>query len=204
MISSFSAAQVPQACKFQRTFQKFKEMRKEVKQQVEDYQSNKLMYDDLCQGMTEVAEHQLTTMWAHSRRVHYVQTPVLLSPAWRRKIAQVLPPRFSSHLFCTGPSRNYGHSSSKSEATHTIQPHIDQQVESTHQVGRYSHKRTCPFFSSSVSTSRQITFPAKNKEEDELFDPCHVKMLHDLTEEYVNYLKTLGLSLLNVSNISEQ
>lgn len=78
-------------------------MREEVEKHLAQYDKIRKIHNDLLKGKTAIRvrfsssggtyfllqEGDLLMLQGISRRVHFVQTPVLLFPHWRRKIAEV-------------------------------------------------------------------------------------------------------------------
>ncbi|CAI4224634.1 unnamed protein product [Auanema sp. JU1783] len=127
----------------------------------------------------EVKESELAALLECSRRVHFVQTPVLLFPKWRRKIAEIRA---------------------------TIEPKTPKKENSSRPPTGSSSSTSRRLRSSTLSVSssaqHQQQSPLRFKSEHE--DPFEVKILYMLLNDYISYLKSIGLKPFRVTNLSEK
>uniref|UniRef100_A0A1I7X9M9 DH domain-containing protein n=1 Tax=Heterorhabditis bacteriophora TaxID=37862 RepID=A0A1I7X9M9_HETBA len=132
-------------------------------------------------NLYSLKEADLLKLTRASRLVHFVETPVLLFPKWRRKIAEV-----------RGTVDTVVENRKSTIATGNYQ-----QLPPPHPLISRRRANTLSVASSSVVAPSPFRF----RSEDD--DPCQVKILYMLMSDYISYLDTLGLRLFNVINIDK-
>ncbi|ETN86035.1 hypothetical protein NECAME_06110, partial [Necator americanus] len=122
-------------------------------------------------------ESDLGKIKAASKLVHFVETPVLFFPKWRRNIAIVRQVRRIAEL----------------DTRKTKIPTGSQQPSTT------TRQRA-----NTLSVTSLAPTPFRIKSEIGSEDPCQAKILYLLMGDYIMYLSSLGLQLVNVTNLDRR
>ncbi|KAL6736424.1 hypothetical protein Aduo_006779 [Ancylostoma duodenale] len=164
-------------CLIQDQLEQMRYIRRNVREQLNMIRAFSSVHESLLDGRNRIAEADLEKLRSASKLVHFVETPVLFFPKWRRNIAIVrqvrgiteLDPRKAKLL--TGPPAPHG--------------------------GTRQRANTL-----SVTPSAPVPFRIRSDGVDD--DPCQAKILYVLMADYVAYLTSLGLQLLNVYNLERR
>ncbi|RCN51871.1 hypothetical protein ANCCAN_01959 [Ancylostoma caninum] len=164
-------------CLIQDQLEQMRYIRRNVREQLNMIRAFSSVHESLLDGRNRIAEADLEKLRSASKLVHFVETPVLFFPKWRRNIAIVrqvrgiaeLDPRKTKIL--TGPPTPHG--------------------------GTRQRANTL-----SVTPSAPVPFRIRSDGVDD--DPCQAKILYVLMADYVAYLTSLGLQLLNVYNLERR
>uniref|UniRef100_A0A915AZD3 Protein SZT2 n=1 Tax=Parascaris univalens TaxID=6257 RepID=A0A915AZD3_PARUN len=162
----------------------------EMRSLMRDHQKFHSVHQSLLAGSCEVSETNLILITMRSREVHYVKSPLLLFPRWRRRIAAI---RFSAET--------------PSEFRHSLADDPSARRASGSKLSKYeapihhSSKFRSNTFSTTIEgfSSTSLTHIRRYTEED---DPCCLKIQFMLVESYVEYAKKLGLHFLDVKDVS--
>ncbi|VDN93928.1 unnamed protein product [Brugia pahangi] len=151
-------------------------LEKMMKSMLHNCENFNRIHSELMSGTHEIRESDLLKIVSHSRIVHFVRSPLLLFPKWRKLVAVVRrgtenAMSFKQAMIADLPSR-----------------HVRTTRSNTFSALLHSSDRTL----------RKLT---KNLEEDE---PCCLKIQFMLVESYVKYLTKNGLRLLDVTHITGQ
>uniref|UniRef100_A0A1I7VHB3 Non-specific serine/threonine protein kinase n=1 Tax=Loa loa TaxID=7209 RepID=A0A1I7VHB3_LOALO len=164
---------------------------KQMRSMLHDCEKFNRIHGELMSGSHEIKESDLLKIISHSRVVHFVRSPLLLFPKWRKLVAVVRSGTqntlsFKRALVADSPSRHV--SGSKMSL-----------LENSSSISHMRATRSNTFSALLHSSDLTIRKLTKNLEEDE---PCCLKIQFMLVESYVKYLTRNGLTLLDVTTVS--
>ncbi|KAE9416775.1 hypothetical protein Angca_005932, partial [Angiostrongylus cantonensis] len=137
------------------------------------------MCSSTCPEQLSVQEADLEKLRSASKLVHFVETPVLLFPKWRRNIAEVRQVHSLGGAMELDPRKD------------KIAPAPLTSLTVTRQRAN----------TLSVTPSAPVPFRIRSDDDD---DPCQAKILYLLMADYVSYLSLLGLQLLKVTHVERR
>ncbi|CAG9533303.1 unnamed protein product [Cercopithifilaria johnstoni] len=162
-------------------------LEKQMKSLLHDCEKFNRIHDELMSGTHEIRESDLLKIVSRSRVIHFVQSPLLLFPKWRKLVAVVRRGTENAMSF-------------KRAVIADLPPrHVSGSKTSLFDNSSVSHVRTTrsnTFGASLYSSDRTLRKFKKSLEEDE---PCCLKIQFMLVESYVKYLTKSGLKLLDVT-----
>lgn len=137
-------------------------------------------------GEKRVNEESFNRILGRSRQVHFVQSPILLFPRWRRQVGLIRVGGISERS--TSASRKQGMVMNRRGSPRASRGNKSNMLVSTIFVGCQQRKL---FDYSFLSIAQSYGSQA-----DE--EPCSLKIQYMLVEDYVAYLRLIGLQLLNI------
>ncbi|VDM65306.1 unnamed protein product, partial [Strongylus vulgaris] len=164
-------------CLIQDQLEQMRYIRRNVREQLNMTRAFTSIHNSLLDESDTISESDLGKLRSASRLVHFVETPVLFFPKWRRNIAIV---RQTRGLVDLDPR--------KAKAAVGAPPPT---------TGIRQRANTL-----SVTPSAPAPFRIRSEVGDD--DPCQAKILYLLMGDYVNYLTSLGLQVLKVTNLERR
>uniref|UniRef100_A0A915Q6J3 Protein SZT2 n=1 Tax=Setaria digitata TaxID=48799 RepID=A0A915Q6J3_9BILA len=166
-------------------------LEKQMKSMLHDCEQFNEIHSALINGVHEISESDLLKITSHSRGVHFVRSPLLLFPKWRKLVAVVRrgtgsAMSFEQPLVTDLPARH---------ASGSKTPFL----ENSSLISQMRSTRSNTFNTLSHSSDRALRKIRKSSEDDE---PCCLKIQFMLVESYVKYLEKNGLRLLDVTTAS--
>ncbi|VDN58252.1 unnamed protein product [Dracunculus medinensis] len=149
------------------------------------------IHQSLLSDNVKISEADLLQITSHSREVHFVRSPLLFFPAWRKKIAEIRR--------------------GTDDYANLFQPLLPQGVSSRRASGSRLSRHEVPFKAMKIrsntlsvlhdgSQANQVVYTYRRAEKN---DPCFLKIQFMLVQSYVAYALKLGLVLLDVTDIEQ-
>ncbi|KAM3715693.1 KICSTOR complex protein, partial [Dirofilaria immitis] len=167
-------------------------LEKQMKSMLYDYEQFNRIHGELMRGAHEIRESDLLKIISRSREVHFVRSPLLLFPKWRKLVAVVRRgtenANSSKQAIVVDSSTRHisGSKISLFENSSSISSHMRATRSNTFSALLHSPDHTLRKFTKSL-------------EEDE---PCCLKIQFMLVDSYVKYLKKIGLRLLDITAVT--
>ncbi|VDM60227.1 unnamed protein product [Angiostrongylus costaricensis] len=161
-------------CLIQDQLEQMRNIRRHVRDHLNIMRAFTTLHESLLSGNCEMSEADLEKLRSASKLVHFVETPVLFFPKWRRNIAEV-------------------------RGAMELDPRKDKIAPAPLTSLAVTRQRANTL---SVTPSAPAPFRIRSDVDDD--DPCQAKILYLLMADYVSYLSLLGLQLLKVTNVERR
>ncbi|WKX97226.1 hypothetical protein Q1695_013136 [Nippostrongylus brasiliensis] len=166
-------------CLIQDQLEQMRCIRKSAREQLNMIREFTTVHESLLSGRNNITESNLEKLRSASKLVHFVETPVLFFPKWRRNIAEVRQVRGAVE-----------HETRKTKIP--TGPPLPSLPPGTRQRAN----------TLSVPPSAPLPFRTRSDFDDD--DPCQAKILYLLMGDYVAYLSSLGMQLLTVTQLEKR